>query len=427
MKHVLNSSEWHEQMALKILGEIRNELYLDMRYLDMALSALHWESNEGIRCIGTDGERLYYSAEHLIRLYPKNPAFLNREYLHTVLHCIFSHLWIRHGRDREMWNIACDVTVEYTIDHVDKPCVKRAVGWIRQQMYERISQLDGGVSASAIYNLIKTFDAQELNDIQREFYTDSHLHWPKEEKQSPSYQSLQNKWDKISRQTDMDMSRRGSDSDEGENLILTNIKADKGQRSYRDFLKKFAVIKEEMHCNEDEFDMNYYTYGLKLYGNMPLIEPLESREVKKILDFIIVIDTSYSTSGDMVKDFIRETFGLLSQETSFFKKCNIRIIQCDDRVRLDRKITDMEELDKMLEDFELTGGGNTDFRPAFEYVNRLVADGSMKNLKGLLYFTDGLGIYPTKRPPYDTVFVFSREYDKTKLPPWAMGIRYDLI
>ena len=86
----------------------------------------------------------------------------------------------------------------------------------------------------------------------------------------------------------------------------------------------------------------------------------------------------------------------------------------------------MEELDKMLDDFELAGGGNTDFRPAFEYVNRLVADGSMKNLKGLLYFTDGLGIYPTKRPPYDTAFVFSREYDKTKLPPWAMGIRYDL-
>lgn len=424
MKRILRDDEWYDRMSGKVLDEIRNELYFDMRYFDMALSALYQKNDEGIKSMGTDGEILYYCPNHLVEIYPKNPVFLNREYFHTVLHCVFSHLWIRHGRDKILWNIACDIAVEYTIDYVDKPSVNRAIGWIRGQIYEQM-EAGAGVSAAEIYDMIKNYDIEKLQKLQNEFYVDNHLHWPHEEKKSPSYESTKNKWDKISRQTDMDMKRRGDEKDEGENLIATNINVQKEQRSYREFLKKFAVVKEEIHCNDEEFDMNYYTYGLDVYKNMPLIEPLESREVKKILDFIIVIDTSYSTSGDMVKDFIKETFGILSNETNFFRKCNIRIIQADDRIRRDICITDKLELDRLLDDFEIAGGGNTDFRPAFEYVNKLVANGEMKNLKGLIYFTDGLGIYPSKRPSYETAFVFGKEFDRSKIPAWAMTARFD--
>ena len=47
-----------------------------------------------------------------------------------------------------------------------------------------------------------------------------------------------------------------------------------------------------MRLDPDEFDYVYYTYGLKLYRNMPLIKPLEYREVKRIQEFVIAIDTS---------------------------------------------------------------------------------------------------------------------------------------
>ena len=36
---------------------------------------------------------------------------------------------------------------------------------------------------------------------------------------------------------------------------------------------------------------------------MPLIEPLETRETYKIRDFVIVLDTSYSVSGELVEHF----------------------------------------------------------------------------------------------------------------------------
>ena len=173
----------------------------------------------------------------------------------------------------------------------------------------------------------------------------------------------------------------------------------------------------------DEFDMNFYTYGLHIYGNMPLIEPLESREVMKIQEFVIVLDTSYSTDGELIKRFLRETYAILSQTDSFFRKCHIRILQCDDAVRMDEKITDFAEMEKLLESFVITGGGGTDFRPAFRYVEQLQREGELNKLQGLLYFTDGRGIYPSRRPGYDTAFIFLDDYEEEAVPPWAMRLR----
>ena len=56
-----------------------------------------------------------------------------------------------------------------------------------------------------------------------------------------------------------------------------------------------------------------HAYGLSLYGNMPLIEPLETRETYKIRDFVIVLDTSYSVSGELVEHFLQETFTILTK------------------------------------------------------------------------------------------------------------------
>ncbi len=96
------------------------------------------------------------------------------------------------------------------------------------------------------------------------------------------------KWNQIARQTRMEQERRGEKPKDGEDLLAAQLAAGKSRRSYRDFLQKFAVLHEELHADPEEFDLSYYTYGLSVYWNLPLIEPLESREVKKIREFVIV-------------------------------------------------------------------------------------------------------------------------------------------
>ena len=192
---------------------------------------------------------------------------------------------------------------------------------------------------------------------------------------------------------------------------------------YRQFLRKFSVLKEEVAVDPDTFDYVFYSYGLSLYGNMPLIEPQEWKEVQKIEEFVIVIDTSMSCSGELVKKFLEETYGVLSENDSYFRKVNIHIIQCDDQVQTDVRVTNREELKEYMDDLELRGEGGTDFRPAFDYVEQLIREKAFTRLKGLIYFTDGQGIYPRKMPPYETAFVFLKEdYEDADVPPWAMKL-----
>ena len=67
--------------------------------------------------------------------------------------------------------------------------------------------------------------------------------------------------------------------------------------------------------------------------------------------------------------------------------------------------------------------GGTEFRPAFEYVNRLLAEKAFQKLRGLIYFTDGYGTFPLKKPLYDVAFVFFKEdYLDVDVPSWAIKL-----
>ena len=195
---------------------------------------------------------------------------------------------------------------------------------------------------------------------------------------------------------------------------------------YAKFLRQFAIPGEVMRLSEDEFDNVFYTYGLELYGNIPLIEPLEYREEKRVREFVIVIDTSASVKGDIVRRFVSTTFDLLKQTEAFFQQIHVRILQCDAQVRTDDCVTSPTELEQWGRKMLVVGGGGTDFRPAFDYVDELVAQKAFHDLGGLLYFTDGHGTYPQRMPSYRCAFVFWRDAPPdADVPPWAVQIALD--
>lgn len=426
MAHIQTQSEWEAEMAGKILRFIRHELYLDLRFLEPALSALVYKKTDGLSAMATDGRYLFASPEWMIRVFEQNTQFLDRAYLHTVFHCLFRHLWTGGKRDARMWHTACDIAAEHVTDALDKSCTRRILSWIRKRTYDTLKQQEDGISAAVIYRWLKTLEAEQFAAIEREFYTDDHRFWPKEdEMQKPLCKQAGQDWAGKARQVTLRKNRKGDSPKEGEEAFAAQIRAAKSRRSYADFLRKFAVLKEEPHLDLDEFDPGYYAYGLRLYGSLPLIEPLETRESLKIRDFVIVIDTSYSTSGELVQGFLRETAAVLSRKNSFFQSCSIRILQCDETIQMDQTVSAGEEIERFLAQFQLRGGGGTDFRPAFSYVEKLREAGELSHLGGLLYFTDGKGIYPQKKPDYKTAFLFLRDYEESAVPPWAMRLKLE--
>lgn len=412
----------------KILRYVRDELYLELRFLGLALSSFTYQADERLTTMATDGEKLYYSEEQLLSLFEKNPGYLNRIYLHSVLHCLFSHLWLQGDRDRYLWGIACDIAVEYTIDHMEKEGLSRILTLMRTRIYDELERGNRSVSAAGIYQYLKKQSPERIQQLHREFFADDHVFWPKQEKNTPRYpiqQSIQNKWKKLSHQTQIQKRRQSVSGDESGQLVMSQLRAERSRRSYREFLRQFMIVREEMHLDPDEFDLGFYLYGLSLYRNMPLIEPMESREIERIQDFVVVVDTSDSTSGSLVRNFLRETFHLITQQNTFFKTYRIHLIQADEKVRSDILLKSEEQIERLFQNFEIKGGGNTDFRPVFRYVDEKQKEGSFEHLCGLIYFTDGKGTYPEKSPSYRTAFLFLEDFDEKSVPPWAIRMKLE--
>lgn len=195
---------------------------------------------------------------------------------------------------------------------------------------------------------------------------------------------------------------------------------------YSEFLRQFAVPGEVMRLSDDEFDYVYYTYGIDLYGNVPLIEPLEYREEKRVREFVIAIDTSGSVQGEIVREFVNATFDILKSTESFHSKVHVRILQCDTEVRSEDVITSLDELRDWSRSMKLLGGGGTDFRPVFRHVDALIEAGEFSNMVGLVYFTDGWGEYPDYMPAYRTAFAFyDDDFRPDTVPPWAIQVVLD--
>ena len=72
-KQVQSEEAWQNRMAEKILRFVQNELYQDLRFLDVALSALVWQPAEGLQTLATDGSKLYFPAERICKIFPGNP------------------------------------------------------------------------------------------------------------------------------------------------------------------------------------------------------------------------------------------------------------------------------------------------------------------------------------------------------------------
>lgn len=565
-------------LGSRILNQSRYELSLSMRHLARALDRLPYEMDFNTQRMGTEGERIHFHPEFIFQLFMESPQKLNRLYMHSLLHCLFRHMFKNEDKKEELWNMACDIHVEYVLDSLDVDLLKRPAEEYRENTFQKLEEKIKTLSAERIYQYLEEedldYDAWER--LEREFYKDDHVFWkvidrkdapgqegegdgdgaplplpedftpndnpsgeenegekkdsgdntsaeksedkdksPREGKSSedaspqsgtpsngegkeeknqeagnqepenrgsegegntgegnsgedsqgeakqedsqsgnssgkkqeerkkaenrkPTGQGqreereakkkrddLSKEWEDISKRTEQEIEHSSKEKQEEQGSLAWFLRLEqKKYTDFRDFLRRLSVDREEMEVDLDSFDYGYYYYGLEQYGNMPLIEENEYREGRKLQELVIAIDTSHSTKGEMVKGFLEETAGILKQKDAFFQKVKVHILECDDELRKDICLENVEDLEQYSKNFAVKGGYGTDFRPVFRYVSDLQKQGELKNLKGLMYFTDGKGRYPKEAPPYVTAFVFPKgeDIDDDNVPFWAMKL-----
>ncbi len=454
----------YQALAAKIMTFARDQIMVSMRFLDRALFRMPMIPTDTVETYGVNGRVIYFQAEHVLRSFRQEPNRCTRAFLHMILHCIFSHPFQYEKMEREYWDFACDVAVEQSILDLRLADTRLDADTKREKLLKQFAEEVPALTAERVYRFLKDHPerAGEWLASTGLFVQDDHIHWipPKEvdaadrtgdtitmdtrtammgcheadtgEEGEDQVEDLeealvgqsQDDWADVSQHAKLDLETFSREQGFGAGSLLRNLKeALREKYDYGAFLKRFAVLGEEMHINDEEFDYVYYTYGLQLYGNLPLVEPLEYRENKRIREFVIAIDTSGSCQGATVEKFLRKTYDILKNTESYFRRVNIHIIQCDSKIQRDVKVTSDEEFDAYMQDVELSGFGGTDFRPVFAYVDEMIARHEFQDLRGLIYFTDGQGTFPERMPDYETAFVFIEEgYTIPEVPSWAIRL-----
>lgn len=340
----------------------------------------NWEQGQGGDKEGfrTDGYTFYLSPSRIRADFLQDSDFLCQELLHMLSHSLLGHpfeAWRVESKERKEWEAACD-----------------------EKAWELAEELWGRA-------------------IPGKPTVDDHSLWgQKHDEREKAF--WQGQGEKLLRSGNPRRKRKAGTAKR--NRIRRLVPAAGQRGDYRGILMGLSSYRENSRLNMDEFQYSWYSYGLQLYGDMPLIEPLEYSEERKIADLVIVIDTSGSCEKELVRIFLEETRGILEQERLFFRSFCLHLIQCDNQIQRDDCVHNKEEFEKYLEHLEIRGGGGTDFRPAFARIEELRQQGELRDLQGILYFTDGCGWYPKREPDYQVWFVMlNGHFDAIDMPDWV--------
>lgn len=361
MQENTESKEAKEALALQFLEDARRNLCWLYPELGEAILTFRHQPSDITETIISDGQTIYFQPAFIIRRCAEDPLFLDRGYQQLLLQCIE-----QFGKE------------EPNAQANEEPLIPKtegepSVSWLSETIE---------VPCTVEFRRIWKKAAREL----QETYGTGGL-------------------------------RRGQNRG-GKKETLTEI--EKRAFDYRRFLKQFTVTREELELDLESFDPVAYHYGLTHYGNLPFIEPPETREGNRLEELVIAIDTSGSCKKETVAKFLGETRTILEEKENFFKKWNVCLIQCDSFVQDVAMIHSPKEWETYREQITIQGRGGTDFRPVFEKVEELREKHVFRNLRALIYFTDGDGIYPEKKPDYETAFVFVKQTEKMDLvPKWA--------
>ena len=152
--------------------------------------------------------------------------------------------------------------------------------------------------------------------------------------------------------------------------------------------------RERLGAYLDEFLKSSYSFSppnLKhLYRGIAL-----PRLYSDTLRIVVAIDSSGSIDQESLGKFFAELESIFLH----FSEYKIDLLVSDFKIQYHKELTKGESFDT-----KIIGGGHTDFRPVFEFIEKELEDSRL-----LIYFTDGEGIFPTQEPLYEVLWVLRRD------------------
>jgi predicted metal-dependent peptidase len=392
------------------LATARTRLILDKPFLGALVLRLPMVEGDPRWCETTysDGKTFYYNSDYIDALDNEQTQFALS---HEALHCALSHFYRRGHRVKHRWELACDYAVNpLLINDGLKPTPDAQ----HLREYE-------GMTAEEIYPCLEDNDNDEERDLEDKTDSDDNEDNKSEENQDMSDGGSDKERQKNdasegsgNEQEEQDGSgQRGapkpSPLSQGEQEDLSTqwqqrmaaaaqaaIQSGKleGEMARMvDYLLqpklpwRMLLARYMTMTARDDYS---YSRPSSRRGDPAVYPSLRSHET----NVVVAIDTSGSISADEIQEFISEIDAIKSQV-----RARITLLTCDSELNYGCPWT-FEAWDEFAMDIDIRGGGGTDFKPVFNWVQE---QDSVPDL--LMYFTDAEGLFPKAEPLYPVLWL----------------------
>lgn len=371
----------------KLLRKAKSQLTIKHPYFGMLATRLKHESNEHIRSYASNGKRFLYNPEFISERSVEELTFI---LTNCVMHHVLSHQQRQFNRRGSLWQLATDYAINNML-HENGLTIPKGANF--NQAYQKMY-------AEEIYAELKEEHFGQLDDA----YNDENV--TTDENGTPNMS---------------DNSDDGGNFSNIENIDNELDPETESQWQYADTVtKELAQRKSAMPSGFDrlakkvkacDVDWRFELYNAinRHMRNNYAFMPPNKKHIHRgfvlpsltsdTLSLCVAIDTSGSIDDALLGAFIKE-FETIMQN---FPAVQIELIIADARVHAHHTFQGGEKMD-----FPLKGGGGTDYRPVFDYIDANLPMNTM-----LLYFTDGDGWFPKFSPNYEVLWALSR---KAKVP-----------
>jgi len=361
--------------CLEKVSRAKSRLMLEHPYFGTIASALRLQHSDSVESFLSDGVQLQYNEAYFEEASLEEVEFaLANGAMHTVL----GHRSRAGEREGRLWQLATDYTINAMLVRNGLQLPERAN---YQQRFE-------GMYAEEVYALLQS----ERNDDL----------WADEEREEKEPHDTANE------STEKTSGSQHAGERERED---TPAPADDMEEYYEQLFQK---LKRQGELPRDlKFVVPHYfshridwrellfrhiaSYAKSTYAFMPPNMKYLYRGIylpslsSDLLRIVIAVDTSGSIDEKLLALFLAEVTSIMQNYPNY----EIDLISADAKVQQHRTFLPSEPLS-----YELKGGGGTNFRPVFEYVERHISHPTL-----LLYFTDGQGSFPETEPGYDVIWV----------------------
>ena len=361
-----------------LLTKAKSQLTSKYPYFGMLASRLKHEENENIRSYASNGKRFLYNPIFVESCSIEELSFV---LTNCVMHHILAHSQRKLKRKGFLWQLATDFAINNLLF---KNGIKIPTGANFDKKYKNMY-------AEEIYEALK----KERIEAGFDAYED-------DTKENEQEENQENKFTKV------------------KNIEENLDERDEEQWEYASTLAKEVAIRKSLmplgferlakKVTAQNIDWKFELYNAinrHMRNNYAFMPPNKKHLYRGFalpsltsdtLSLIVAIDTSGSIQEEILGAFIEE-FKTIMQN---FPAVNIELLIADAKVHAHYSFKGAEDMD-----FVLKGGGGTDYRPVFEYIDANFPMSSM-----LLYFTDGDGIFPRIPPSYEVLWALSNKKER---------------